>query len=77
MRKKVFQHLDVQPGGDFHSGFLPDDRAKRTVERRIRTFRDLHGFLKGKTNAAQLGIDEIDDAIAEIGADAGGSGRNP
>jgi len=34
-------------------------------------FRDLHGFLKGKTNGRVLGVEEISAAIADAGAMAG------
>lgn len=35
------------------------------------SFRDLHGFLKGKTNGRVLSVEEINDAIADSGAMAG------
>ncbi|TKB65250.1 MAG: transcriptional regulator, partial [Mesorhizobium sp.] len=35
------------------------------------SFRDLHGFLRGKTKRRVLSIEEINEAIAEAGAAAG------
>jgi hypothetical protein len=70
-RKDILKHLGVQPGGKIHLDLLPDGRAELTAERPTRPFRELHGFLKGKTNGARLSIDDIGEAIAESGAQAG------
>jgi hypothetical protein len=70
-RKDVLKHLGVQPGGKIHLDLLPDGRAAITAEKPKRSFREWRGFLKGKTNGARLGVDEIGDAIAEAGAAAG------
>ncbi len=70
-RKDVLQHLGVQPGDKIRLDLLPDGRAELTAERQNRSFRELHGFLKGSTNGARLSIDEIGDAIAESGSEAG------
>ena len=70
-RKDVLQHLGVQPGGKIHLDLLPDGRAELTAEPQKGSFRELKGFLKGKTNGARLSIEEIGDAIAESGAEAG------
>lgn len=72
-RKDVLKHLGVEPGGKIHLDLLPDGRAQLTADRPTGSFRDLQGFLRGKTNGARLGIDEIADAIAEAGAEAGGA----
>ncbi|HZZ62097.1 MAG TPA: transcriptional regulator [Roseiarcus sp.] len=64
-RKDVLKHLGVQPGGKIHLALLPDGRAELTADEPQGSFRELHGFLKGKTNGARLSIQEIGDAIAE------------
>lgn len=70
-RKDVLQHLGVQPGGKIHLDLLPDGRAELTAEPQSRSFRELHGFLKDKTNGARLSLDDVADAIAESGSEAG------
>lgn len=68
---EVLRHLGVQPGGKIHLDPLPDGRAELTAERQTRSFHELHGLLKGKTNGARLSLDDIADTIAESGAEAG------
>jgi bifunctional DNA-binding transcriptional regulator/antitoxin component of YhaV-PrlF toxin-antitoxin module len=70
-RKDVLRHLGVQLGGRIHLDLLPDGRAELTAEKPKSSFRELHGFLNGKTNGARLSIQEISDAIAESGVAAG------
>jgi len=70
-RKDVLEHLGVKPGDKIHLDLLPDGRAELTAEKPKRSFRELHGFLKGKTNGRRLSIEEINDAIAGCGAAAG------
>jgi bifunctional DNA-binding transcriptional regulator/antitoxin component of YhaV-PrlF toxin-antitoxin module len=70
-RKDVLKHLGVQPGGKIHLDLLPDGRAELTAEPQKRSFLELGGFLRGKTNGARLSIDEIGEAMAESGAAAG------
>ncbi|TWD54435.1 AbrB family transcriptional regulator [Agrobacterium vitis] len=70
-RKDVLQHLGIQPGEKIEIDLLPDGRAQLRAATRKKTFHDLHGFLKGKTNGRVLTIDELNDAIAEAGAEAG------
>jgi bifunctional DNA-binding transcriptional regulator/antitoxin component of YhaV-PrlF toxin-antitoxin module len=70
-RKDVLKHLGVQPGGKIHLDLLPDGRVELTADKPKGSFRELHGFLKGKTNGARLSIEEISHAIAESGAAAG------
>jgi bifunctional DNA-binding transcriptional regulator/antitoxin component of YhaV-PrlF toxin-antitoxin module len=69
-RKDVLKHLGVEPGGRIHLDLLPDGRAELTAENPKNSFRELYGFLNGKTNGARLSIEEIGDAIAESGAGA-------
>jgi bifunctional DNA-binding transcriptional regulator/antitoxin component of YhaV-PrlF toxin-antitoxin module len=70
-RKDVLRHLGVEPGGRIQLDLLPDGRAELTAEKPKNSFRELHGFLTGKTNGARLSTQEISDAIAESGAAAG------
>lgn len=70
-RKEVLQHLGIQPGEKIELNLLPGGKAELTAVRLKGSFRNLHGFLKGKTNGRILTVEEIDDAIAEAGAAAG------
>ena len=70
-RKDVLKHLGIQPGGKIRLHLLPDGRAELTAEKPVGSWRELQGFLKGKTNGARLSIDDIADAIADAGAAAG------
>ncbi|MER9469946.1 AbrB/MazE/SpoVT family DNA-binding domain-containing protein [Mesorhizobium sp. M0482] len=67
-RKDVLQHLGIKPGEKIE---LADGRAELRAARSKGSFRDLHGFLRGKTNGRVLSIEEINEAIAEAGAVAG------
>jgi bifunctional DNA-binding transcriptional regulator/antitoxin component of YhaV-PrlF toxin-antitoxin module len=73
-RKEVLQHLGIQPGGKIRLDLLPDGRAELRADLPRGSWRDLRGFLEGKTNGVHLSIEEINDAIAEAGADAGTRG---
>ncbi|MCE6073863.1 AbrB/MazE/SpoVT family DNA-binding domain-containing protein [Agrobacterium vitis] len=70
-RKDVLQHLGIQPGEKIEIDLLPDGRAQLRAAARKKTFHDLQGFLKGETNGRVLTTDELNDAIAEAGAEAG------
>ncbi|MER8576255.1 AbrB/MazE/SpoVT family DNA-binding domain-containing protein [Mesorhizobium sp. M1338] len=72
-RKDVMQHLGIRPGEKIEVDLLPGGRAELKAARPKGSFRELHGFLKGKTNGRVLSIEEIDEAIAEAGAAAGSS----
>lgn len=74
-RKEVLQHLGIKPGEKIELDLLPDGRAELKASQPKGSFRDLHGFLKGKTNGQVLTIEEINEAIAEAGA-AAGAGKN-
>lgn len=73
-RKAVLQHLGIKPGEKIELDLLPDGRAELRAARAKGSFRDLHGFLRGKMNGRVLSIEEINEAIAEAGA-AAGSGK--
>jgi len=70
-RKEVLQHLGVRPGDKIRLDLLPNGRAELAAERPQGSLRDLHRFLKDRTNGRRLSIDEINEAIAESGARAG------
>ncbi|KQY42644.1 hypothetical protein [Rhizobium sp. Root483D2] len=71
LSEAVLRHLGVKPGGEMELKLLPDGRAQLTAVQDNGSFRELHGFLAGKTNGRVLSIEEISDAIAEAGAVAG------
>lgn len=70
-RREILQHLGIKPGEKVELELLPDGRAELRAAQPKGSFRELRGFLKGKTNGAQLSIKAINDAIAEAGAAAG------
>ena len=70
-RKDVLRHLGIQPGGKIRLDLLPDGRAELRAEQPQSSFRELHGFLRGKGNGTRLSIEEINDAISASGAAAG------
>lgn len=70
-RKDVLQHLGIRPGEQIELNLLPNGRAELIAARPKGSFRNLHGFLKGKTNGRILTIEEINEAIADAGAAAG------
>lgn len=70
-RKEILQHLGIRPGERIHLDLLPDGRAELKADKPAGSFRDLHGFLKAKTNGRKLSIEEIEEAIAAGGAAAG------
>jgi bifunctional DNA-binding transcriptional regulator/antitoxin component of YhaV-PrlF toxin-antitoxin module len=70
-RKKVLQHLGIEPGEKVEIDLLPNGRAALSAMQPKASVRALHGFLKGKTNGKVLTVEEIDNAIAEAGASAG------
>jgi len=74
-RKEVLRHLGIRPGDRIELDLLPGGRAELRAAQPEGSFRNLHGFLKGKTNGRALTLDEIDEAIAEAGAAAGAGGR--
>jgi bifunctional DNA-binding transcriptional regulator/antitoxin component of YhaV-PrlF toxin-antitoxin module len=70
-RKDVLKHLGIRPGDRIRLDLLPDGKAELKADQPTGSWRDLQGFLKGRTNGARLSIDEIGEAIAEAGAEAG------
>lgn len=70
-RREVLQHLGIKPGEKIELNLLPDGRAELRAAQPKGSFRELQGFLKGRTNGARLSIEEINEAIAEAGAASG------
>ena len=70
-RKEVLQHLGIQPGEKIEIDLLPDGRAQLRAAVGRSTFQDLHGLLKDETNARVLTLEELNEAIAMAGAEAG------
>ena len=73
-RKDVLKHLGIQPGGKIRLDLLPDGRAELKADQPKGSWNDLKGFFAGKTNGARLSSEELNDAIAEAGANAGVAG---
>ena len=71
-RKDVLKHLGIQPGQKIRLDLLPDGRAQLSAEQPTGAWRDLKGFLSGRTNGARLSIEEIAALTAEAGADRDG-----
>ena len=67
----MLQHLGIKPGERIELDLLPDGRAELKAAQPKGSFRALRGILKGKTNGARLSIEEINEAIAGVGAAAG------
>lgn len=69
LRRDILGHLGIKSGDRIELNLLPDGKAELSAERRKGSFRDIAGFLKGKTNGAVLTIEEINEAIAEAWSD--------
>lgn len=74
LRKEIFQHVGIRPGEKLEIELLPGGEFRGRAVRKGRSISDLAGCLKGKTNGVRLTIDEINEAIAEAGAEAGMAG---
>jgi bifunctional DNA-binding transcriptional regulator/antitoxin component of YhaV-PrlF toxin-antitoxin module len=70
-RKDVLKHLGIGPGEKIELALLPGGRAELRAAAPKGSFRDAYGMLKGKTNGRVLSLEEINEAIAEAGANAG------
>ncbi len=74
-RKEILQHLGIKPGEKIELDLLPDGRATLRAARPKGSFRALRGVLEDKTNGAQLSIEDINEVIADAGAEAGVDGQ--
>jgi len=70
-RKEVLQHLGIKYGDKIELEFLPDGRAELRAAKPTGGWRDLSGCLKGKGNGDSLSLDDLNEAIAALGAEAG------
>lgn len=50
---------------------MPDGKAELKADQPKGSWRDLGGMLKGKSGGVRLSIDELNEAIADAGANAG------
>jgi bifunctional DNA-binding transcriptional regulator/antitoxin component of YhaV-PrlF toxin-antitoxin module len=74
LRKEIFQHVGIRPGEKLEIELLPGGEFRGRAVRKNGSITDLAGCLKGKTNGVKLTIEEINEAIAEAGAEAGMAG---
>ena len=72
--ENTLEHLGIRPGGKIVLDLLPGRRAELRADKQPASWEDLRGFFVGKTNGTKLTIDQINDAIASAGAEAGMSG---
>jgi bifunctional DNA-binding transcriptional regulator/antitoxin component of YhaV-PrlF toxin-antitoxin module len=70
-RKEVLQHLGIRPGEKIEIELLPGARVAIRAPEKPATFKDIEGFLQGKTNGAVLTLEQIDEAIRSAGAEVG------
>ena len=73
-RRDILKHLGIQPGGRIRLDLLPDGKAELKAEQPKGSWHELSGILKSKSNGSHLSIDELNDAIANAGAEAGSRG---
>lgn len=73
LRKEIFQHVGITPGEKLEIELLPGGEFRGRAVRKSGKIEDVFGMLAGKTNL-RLTIDEINEAIAEAGAEAGMAG---
>jgi bifunctional DNA-binding transcriptional regulator/antitoxin component of YhaV-PrlF toxin-antitoxin module len=74
LRKEILRHVGIRPGGKLEIELLPGGEFRGRAVRKAGSIGDLAGCLKGKTNGARLTLEEINEAIAEAGAEAGMAG---
>lgn len=72
-RKEVLQHLGVKPGEKIRLELLPNGTAQVHAAKPTGSIQDFFGCLAGKSNV-KLTIEEINEAIADAGAEAGMAG---
>ncbi len=73
LRKEIFQHVGIQPGEKLEIELLPGGEFRGRAVRKKGKIEDIFGMLAGKSDV-KLTIEEINEAIAEAGAEAGMAG---
>jgi bifunctional DNA-binding transcriptional regulator/antitoxin component of YhaV-PrlF toxin-antitoxin module len=73
LRKEIFQHVGITPGEKLEIELLPGGEFRGRAVRKSGKIEDVFGLLAGKTNV-KLTIDEMNEAIAEAGTEAGMAG---
>jgi bifunctional DNA-binding transcriptional regulator/antitoxin component of YhaV-PrlF toxin-antitoxin module len=76
LRKEIFQHVGITPGEKLEIELLPGGEFRGRAVRKSGKIEDVFGMLAGKTKV-RLTINEINEEIAEAGADAGMAGLEP
>jgi bifunctional DNA-binding transcriptional regulator/antitoxin component of YhaV-PrlF toxin-antitoxin module len=75
LKKEILRHMGIKPGEKIQLDLLPEGKiGLRAEENKKLPLSKLVGCLKNKTNGTVLTIDEINEAIAEAGAEAGMAG---
>ncbi len=73
LRKDILRHFGVKPGDKIELELLPGGKGMVQGVRKTGKIEDVFGMLAGKTDV-KLTIEEINEAIAEAGAEAGMAG---
>ena len=76
LKKEFLTHLGISTGDEMEVFKLPDGALKikaKPLTPQKRTFADVSGFFKGKTNVS-LNLDEINDAISDAWNESGKQG---
>lgn len=75
LRKEVVKHLGLRPGDRVEAALRPDGRVELAApKRRTGKISDAFGILKVKPGTPVLTIEELNEAIAQAGAEAGRRG---
>jgi len=73
LRKEILQHVGIKPGEKLEIELLQGGEFRGRAARKKGKIQDVFGILAGKTNV-KLTIEQINEAIAEAGAEAGMAG---
>lgn len=73
LRKEVMRHLGLRPGDKVEFDLRPGGRVELVAPSRTRKISELYGSLE-RPGQPVLTIEQINEAIAEAGAEAGMAG---